>query len=323
MAILNPRQLKQEAAHRLSRGPSDPRLQVLLYTGVMVGLNLLVNGLNLLLNEQISGTGGLSGLGARSMLQTVQTLLTYFSAFFSPFWLAGFLYSMIRTARLEQTQPTDMLFGFRRGLRVLSHSLLDFIVLFGVMYVCLMIACYAYLFTPLSNDFAEAMMPLLESGALITADGMINMEVVPMELIYQAGVPVMIIFLLLFLPAYVFLSYCLRLSLYLLLEGPQIGAIGSYIQSLKLMKGHKFQMLKLDLSFWWYYLLEAALAVVCYLDVILPALGIELPFNATVAYFVSLALYGVLQIALYVWKKAEVETTYVLAYEAIAHPEEA
>lgn len=320
MAILNPRALKAESAQRLSDRLSNTRMLVLIYTGASVLLSLLVNGLNLVLEEQIGGTGGLSGLSMRSFLETLQTLLSYASTLFSPFWQAGFLYVIIRTARSQTAGPRDLLFGFKRFPRVLSYTLFQLLIVIAIATVTTYAATYLYLLTPLSDAASEGLTALYDSGALVSAEGVLNVDAIPTELLMQMAVPLLSLFLVVFLPVYVFVSYSFRLSEYLLLEGQETGAMGALIRSAKLMKGHRFQMFKLDLSYWWYYALEMLLAVVCYLDMILPMMGVALPFNETVAYFVTLILYGVLELGLHLWTKCQVDTTYVLAYEAIVHP---
>lgn len=313
MAILNPRELKNQAQERIGQSRVDPRILVLIYTGVTVGLSLLVNGLHLLLQQQIGGTGGLGGLGTRSLLQTLQTLLSYFSTFFSPFWTAGFLYAIILLVRRLNPEPRDLLFGFRRLPRILSYTLLELLVVTGVMILCTNLASTLFLMTPLSEPMVDALAPMLESADF----DVLELDVIP----FSSFLPLLLLFLALFVPFFARVSYSLRLSVYLLVEGPGVSALGAMLLSRQMMKGHKMQMFKLDLSFWWFYVLEGLLVIVCYLDVILPALGISLPFDSTVAYFVFLALYGVLQMGLHYWKKCQVETTYVLAYEAIVHPE--
>ena len=56
---------------------------------------------------------------------------------------------------------------------------------------------------------------------------------------------------------------------------------------------------------------------------ILSLAGMPLPMDETVMFFGTIAAYCVLITALSLWKKAQGETSYVLAYEAIAHPEPA
>ena len=124
MAILNPNELKAMSRDRIAACGDRTGKLVLLFTGVSVALTMAVSGLNLYLSEQISNTGGLGGLGMRSVLQTIQTLLSYFNTFFSPFWQAGFVYAMICVARNMMPEYSNMGRGLKRFGSVLSLSLL-------------------------------------------------------------------------------------------------------------------------------------------------------------------------------------------------------
>ena len=322
MAVLNNKNLKASAQSRLQSVSQDPRLLVLLNTGLIVLLNLLVSSLNMILDHQIGSTGGLSGLGTRSILETVKSLLSYFTMLVAPFWSAGFLYSVICLAREHRAEPKTMLEGFRRFPGILMFSLNKFLILMLVGTAVTYVSSFIFMFTPFSSEMSNLIANLMENGGLLLADGTINMQAFPPDLLLHACIPLFIIFGLLFLPIYAFISYSLRLGTYLLLEGPRISGFTAVIMSFRMMKGHRMQMFKLDLSFWWYYVIEALLSVVLYLDMILPLMGITLPFNSTVAFFVCLILYGVLQTVFHLWKKLPVDMTYVLSYETIAHQDE-
>lgn len=317
MAVLNPRELKDAASRRISEASFDPRNLILIFTGVTVVLSLTVSGLNLYLNEQIGTTGGLGGLGLRSVLQTAQTILSYFATFFTPFWAAGLLYAMVSIARGQQAVPGSLFRGFRRFGTILSYTLWELMIYVMVCMILCYVVTYVYLMTPLAADFLRFMEELMQSTNLILPDGTINMDLLPMDVLYSMLMPMLVLYAAVTIPVIVFLSYHFRMGTFLLVEGIHRGAFGALLVSSKLMKGHKWQMLKLDLSFWWYYLLEGLLMVVLYLDVILAAAGIVLPLDAVTAFFVTIALHGVLQLGLHWWKKAEIEVTYAAAYDAI------
>ena len=82
MAILNPSALRARGAAAAEGCRWECRRLVLIYCGVIALLTLGTNGLHLLLDSHIGETGGLSGLGMRSVLQTVQELLVYINFFF-------------------------------------------------------------------------------------------------------------------------------------------------------------------------------------------------------------------------------------------------
>ena len=317
MANLSSARLKaQSAAYLQQEGPRLTKL-VLIYTGLSVVLSLAVNGLNLFLNQQIGTTGGLGGLGMRSVLQTAQTLLSYFNTLYVPFWYAGFLFATIRAARNQSPEPRDLLQGFRHFGSILSFFLWELLITMGIGFVLVYPSSFLFLTTPSGQEFTEILLPFLESGELLLADGTINMEALPMDALGSTMLPMFLIYGILAGSAIVFVSYLLRMGVFLLVEGPYRSAFATMLVSGKMMKGHKRQMLKLDLSFWWYYAAEAVLVVILYLDVILPFLGVQLPVSQTAAYFLVLVVYGILELALHAWKKPYVDLTYAMAYDEI------
>lgn len=317
MAELNGKQLRYNAVELVNTPGSPARRLALISTGLVVVLNLAVSWLNLLLDEKIGTTGGLSGMGLRSGLETVQTLLSYFTTLFVPFWSAGFLRAMIQLARHQDTRPRDLLLNFRRFGRILGRSLLEILMLIGICIGLTYLVTNIFLITPFAKDFLAVMNSLGDVNSLLLPDGSLNLELLPIEQLIPTMIPMFIMYALAFLPAYAFLNYQFRLSLFLLVEGIDRSAPASFFASARLMKGHKWQMLKLDLHYWWYYLLETLLMCVLYLDLILPALGITLPVNANAAFVITIALYGVLELGLHYWKKPQVDITYALAYDAI------
>lgn len=316
MAILNRSALRARGAAAAARCPSACRNLVLIYCGALALLTLGSNGLSLYLDTHIGDTGGLSGLGMRSALQTIQQLLYYINLLFGPFWTAGFLYAMISMTRGQTPSPMDLTAGFRRFGRVLGYMCFQFLSLMLLSFLVAEVSSVIFSFTPMYGDFVEKMEPLLTDPAYLTAEGAVDLSKLPMD----AMLPLLVIVGALLIPACIWLSYSFRLALYLVMDRP-IGGIRACIESMRLMKGHKWQMLRLDLSFWWYHGLALLISLVGYLDWILSRLGIVLPVNSTVMFFLTLGAYCVLQAGLFLWKKCPVDATYVLAYEAIACPE--
>ena len=92
-------------------------------------------------------------------------------------------------------------------------------------------------------------------------------------------------------------------------------------RSWKLMKGNFGKLLKLDLSFWWFYALEILLMLVAYADMLLPLIGIELPWPELVQTYAPLVVYQLLILLLYWWRGSQIQLTYACFYEA-ALPED-
>lgn len=320
MAILKTKDLKNRASQLVSAYPRECRKLVLIYIGVISVLSVGSNALQMFLDSQIGAAGGLSGLGTRTILETIQEILTYINMFFGPFWSAGFLYAMLNLVRGRAPASKDLLEGFRRFFRIVSHVAFELMVTIFMMLGIMNLASIVFAYTPWGTAFAESIEPLLSDPNLFLADGSINLDLIPADAMLSGMGPMMVIFLALFLPAYTYVSYCFRMALYLVVER-RISAFRAHSLSIRMMRGHKWQMLKLDLSFWWYYLLGGVISVVGYLDVVLALLGIPLPFGDTFMFFATLVAYCVLSLGLYLWKKCQVDASYVLAYEAIAYPE--
>ena len=318
MAILNTRELRQRGAAAAQAHRSQTAKLVLLYCGVGALISLGSNAITLYLDSHISSTGGLSGLGLRSVLQTIQEALGYINLFYGPFWSAGFLYAMLGLVRGEEPRCGDLLEGFRRFGRVLMALLYQTALCFALAMGAMVLAFLVFTFSPWGTAVSAMLEPVLPE--LIAADGTINMAAFPAEAMRLGVYPLVALGVGLYLLGYAFFQYCFRMASYLMMER-QIGGVAALFLSARLMRGHKRQMLKLDLSFWWYYALNTLIAVVCYLDVILSLLGVSVPLGAEGMFFLTLGAYCVLNTALCLWKKREVDAAYILAFEAIAYPE--
>lgn len=319
MASLHPQTLKSNARLRLDAARPDPRRMVLIHIGVILLLNLLASGLNLYLEHHIGSTGGLSGLGTRSILQSLQTFLQYAILIFSPFWQAGFVFVSLRWADGNPCKTTDLLSGFSRAGTLLAYQLLLLLVYFVSGMACGYIAGMVFLLTPFSEPLTELLMPAFTAGEAVDMNALLSLD---NAALMEAYLPMLVIYLLILLPVIALIAYHLRLTTYFIMDESRPGAFAAMLASLRAMRGNRLKLLKLDLSFWWFYLLEAIAVAVCYLDVLLPVLGIALPFDPTVFYFVTLILYCVLELLLSLWLKAQVDTTYALAYREISAPSE-
>ena len=314
------RELRARAAELAAEYRGPARRLVLLYCIVLAALTLGSSGLNLVLDTRIDTTGGLDGIGMRSILETIQQILSYINQFFGPFWSAGFLTAMIAMVRGREPQVRDLTNGFRRAFRVLFHVAFEATAAFMLLVAVVNLSSLLFLLSPMGAEFNELMAPLLTDPNLITAEGLLNETLISYQELSRLLLPMLVLTAAIYLPLYTLMAYSFRLSLYLVMDR-SIGAIPAHFLSIRLMRGHKWQLCKLDLSWWWYYLLGAACWVVGYLDLLLGLLGIPLPMNATVMFFVTLAAYCVLFTLLSLWKKCEVDASYVLFYENVMPPE--
>ena len=308
------RTLKQEAdqAMKVAR---EPRKTILVYTGVMILLTLLMTVANQWLSDRISGTGGLANMGMRSVLTTVQTVLPLAVSVVLMCWELGYLSAAMRFARKQYADHTDLRTGFRLFGPLLRMTLLQGVIYLGIFFVSSWLGSQIFVFTPFSREMLDAMTVLMENGATTTEA--LLMDESFLEIVYDATLPLMAIICLVFALLAFPVVYRYRMANYRLLDKPQEGAFAALRNSRAMMRGNTLALLKLDLSFWWFYLLHGLSMVICYGDQLLPLLGIQLPFSSRVGYFLFYGIYLVIQFVISYYFRNYLEVAYVRAYESI------
>lgn len=316
MDIRDCRGLKNAAGEVLSRATYDPKKLMLIHTGATLALSLLLAALDFILEEQIGSTGGLSGMGTRSILTTAQSVLQLAQVIVLPFWGIGWLFVTLRLCRREQTGPDDLLEGFRRFFPVLRLMLLQGALYVGIAMASSYIASIIFIMTP----WAEPLIGVMEQ--FMASSDVTAMEVALDQVTAQVAVPLMGILVVVFLILAVPFFYRFRMAEFVIMDSPRPGAMAALRESRRMMRGNTISLLKLDLSFWWFYGLELVVAVVAYLDVILGLLGVTLPWSSAAVYFVLLVLHSGCQLLLHWRCKPQVDVTYAKVYEALSQPGE-
>lgn len=308
MDIRNRRSLKTAARSALSQAAYDPRKLALIHTGAALALSLILTIINFILTRQIDTTGGLAGMGTRSVLSTVQAMLTLGSAAAMPFWEIGFLTAAIAMARKSAFGPDTLLSGFRRFWPVLRLQLLRVALYVILGIVCVQLSSFIFIMTPLSDPLMKATEPLLAEGFVL--------DEAMLESLAPHITPAYVVFILVFCAVAIPLLYRFRMAEFVMMD-KQVGALRALGGSHQMMRCNRLSLFKLDLSFWWFYALQLVSAALCYGDVILAALGIPLPVSADVAFFGFLILHIICQLGLAWWAQSYVQTTYACAYEAL------
>lgn len=327
MDIRNRRALKETAAARLDFQAYPPRRLALIHAAVIALAMLALTGLDFYLNQQVNNNVGLSAMGTRSILQTVQTVLRFAVSICMPFWQIGFIYAAIRIARGRQTQPADLAEGFRRFRPVLRLYLTRglFFILLGV--VCSQAGSFFYSFTPMGQQFTEELLAQLPASATASYSALIeaSMELLsamsPQELLAQLW-PALAITGAFFAAAAAFFFYCFRFADFIVMDQPGVRGIPALIRSSRLTRRQRFQVFRLDLSFWWYYLLYVLAALLGYADILLSYMNIPLPVSSDAAYFIAYALSLLMQTLLFAVAGGKLHTTWAVAYEALQQPPE-
>lgn len=314
MNLRNTREINRIAAERVQQSPSQRKI-VMIYAGLALGLTALVTVLNYILGLQIDNFGGLSNLGKKSMLSTLQSMLPFVQSLLSMCLNLGYVAAMLRIARGMYTSPQTLRLGFDRFWLLMRCSVFQGLILSAVVFVCLYFGVMLFMVTPFSRNAVEIVTPLLSQTSMLNSS--IVIDDTTYGLLMEALIPAFVFCGILFLVLGVPVIYNYRMVDYIIIDKPGTGALAALRESKMMMRGNRMALLKLDVSLWWYYLASGIATVICYGDVLLPILGVELPVSETAAYFVFYALYLLATFGVHVFLRNRVEAAYALVYDAV------
>ena len=305
--------LKKNAAERVAAAEQSKNI-VLIYTGTVTALALLVTVINYVLNLQIAQLGGLSNMGLRSVLSTVQSVLPVVQSLVIMALDLGYIAAMLRIARQQYASPQTLKLGFDRVFVLLRYTLIQGIIYGLAALAAFWISMQIFLVTPLSNTMMSMLSEdMLDPNVLM---GYLQDPVFSANITTSMG-PLLLIFsgvyLLLFLP----ICYSMRIAKYVIIDKPGMGAMYALRESRKMMKGSCIRLFKLDVSLWWWYAITLGSTALCYGDALLPMAGISLPFPETVSYFLFYGLFLAAQFAAWFFLRNRVEVVYAQAYNAL------
>lgn len=300
----------------LDQAPYPPRKLIMIHSGVTIGISLLLSVLNYLLDMGIAQTGGLGGIGTRTILETIKSLLEAGSMILLPFWSIGYIRVILHWTRRQDADVNTLFAGFR-----CLGPVMRLLFVRGILYLFLgIVGAYAgsavFLMTPGAQQMYALMQELtaagitdpyelLENEAYVTA----SMAMAPYMMV-AAGVMIAPV------------AYRLRFAEFALMDMPRQGALRSVIQSWRMTRKNCWSLLKLDLHFWWFYLAQVLILGLNYGDLLLERLGVELTISADAMVFAFYVVALLCEFALYVWKKNEVFSVYTLAYDQLMVPRE-
>ena len=315
MNIRDRRTIRKTADTAFAKSADALKPIVITYLAIITTLSLLASGLTVFLSDRIANTGGLGGMGLRSILSTVQTLLPWVQTIVLMGLQIGYCNVALRASRGEDVSRDTLFAGFRRFFPLLRSMLLQGCIYSSLGLVSLYLSVYLFLFLPVSAEFQELMVPLLEQLTVMSST--ITLDEATFYAVRDAMQPVLwifgVLFLILFIPAY----YKYRLVMYRLVEHDHPRALAAMFESRAMMRRNRIALLKLDLSLWWFYLLQILIPLVCYGDVLLALVGIQLPLPEIASYFLFLILSLALQAVVYYLFMNRVSVTYAVAYDAL------
>lgn len=315
MDIRNRRGLRQISAEALQNATGQPKQVVLLYAGVTAALSLISVIVSVILENQIEGTGGLSAFRLRSVLSTIQSLLPFVQMLVTVCLELGYHGVVLNILRRRSAEPRALVWGFYRFGPLLRALLLQACVYFAVVMGSMYLSSFIFMMLPVSKDFMALMEPLLASVTAL--DASIAIDDATLMAATDAMLPMVWIFLAVSAVLLIPIAYRFRMVTFCLADSERPGALAALRDSRAMMQGNRFALFRLDLGFWWFYALQALTAVVCYGDLLLPMVGMTLPWSATVSYFVFFIASLVLQVAVFYFFMNRVYVTYAAAYETL------
>lgn len=322
MSVKYPKDLIWEAGEAVASASYCPKKLTLIHTGIAAAASFTVALLSYLLSLGMRETGGLSGMGTIAALETAQSILDMAVSLLSPFWAMGFIAAALQMARRESVTPHILLRGLHRWGPALRMLMSQGLIYFIIMLTTMQIGSFLFMLTPSASHLNELAQQLTQVDTMdVNAMNQIVQQMgedTIME-IFWAMLPFMV------LPAVIIIipvAYRMRLAPYILMDEPRCGAVYAIAMSIRLTKKHCWQLFRLDLRFWWFYALEVLISVLCYGDLLLSLLGVELGMNGILASFLFYALALVCQLGLYVWKKPQIFTSYALFYHHLLPKEE-
>lgn len=298
---MNLSQLRQEAKRRLREDGDSFHKLVLIHTTVTAGVSLLLM-LITWLSQYIAPEGGLSNMGTQTLLSTGQTLLQLISMIAIPFWDAGLIFCALRLVQGHNSTPSMLTEGFRRWGSIGASLIIRGLIYFSVTLACSFASSIIISMLPLPSSVLTEVTAFVEAPAFPLSSG-VKIVMVIYLVAYVASLCVLL------LPK----VYLHRLAVYQIMDNKKCGGMQAVLYSRLLMKGNRRKLLLLDLSFWWFYLLELLISTLSMCSLIFPELTATIPYADWV--FSIAALLG--QLILYWLAKPKLTVSYALFYQAV------
>lgn len=311
--------LKQQSRQALARSSHDPRRLVLLHSCMSFLFLLLVTAWDYLLGQSIDSTGGLGGIELRSLLSTIQFLLFAVQLLLIPLWQLGYQSALLRIASGKEATASTLLDGFRNAGPAIRLTLLRSVIYIGIAFFASYASLFVFFATPVGSQILQQLAPMLDSSAAVDPDQLaeiISANIADNSLFFLA------IFGLLYALIGLPIFYRFRMADFALLEQPNRGALAALRSSYRTMRGNCIGLLKIDLHFWWFYLLDIGILVLGNADLLASTAGLHLPISDTASYFLFFILSQICAIVLYWWRRNEVTTVYVMAYQNLQTPQQ-
>jgi len=305
----------------IAQAPHCSRI-FMIYCGILLLCCACVTGIDYILNQMMSRSGGLGNLGTRSILSTLQTVLPIVHTLVLMGLDLGLAAAMLRISRGLYTSPQTLRTGISRFFGILRLNALKLLIFMGLGTIAMYAGMLTFFLTPLSNATTSVLEPLIAQGldlnALLEA---FWADEAMLSAFYKSLLPMYLLLAGFFLVLAVPIAYRMRCAVFTLLDDPRIGGIQAIWRSFKMTKYNCTAFFKLDLSFWWYHILCLLSAALCYTDTIGSLLGIDAPWLTDYTYLYYGA-YLVSQCVLFWFFRAKVDVSGALIYDALCPKED-
>ena len=308
-------ELHRQAGDRLQNVSGNPKKLALIHAAIALGSSFLVSLAALLCNYLIADTSGLDGMGMRAILSTAQSALEVVLMLALPLWQMGIFYAALRWTSRETASVADLAQGFRRVRSVLGVLLLQGGLFLALSLPISYIGTAVFLLSPFSVPFMELLAPYMEQGAISNEvlEAMATTETA--EAFAYAAIPLLVICGILYAIVAIPMFYRTRFSNFAVMDG--LPAFSAFLKSFSITKKNSLGIFFLDLRFWWFYVLQLLTVAMCYADVLLPLVGVTMPFSPVVNSLIAYCIGSVCQ-CLLLWQfEAHRVTVYGLAYCAL------
>lgn len=304
MVIQNYRDIRARAAKTLSYTPWDVKKTAFVFGGVPLAISLVLTCIDILLSSLHTG-GGIAAVETYGILSTVSTFLWTAANIFQLLWSPAILYCGLMLLREQNPYPSGLFRGFKKWKPLVRLIVLLFLLFFAVAMVLSMVVA------TVTAPFMTGLMEMAEQMPETEAEMIEYMATMPAEQLTKAMLPFMIIYLIAIFAVTVPFMYRARIAFLLVLDEEQIGARQALRYSFRQTKGSCWQLFRLDLSFWWYYLLAFGCSSISYLQ----ALPIFDSWNEYVLILVFTAVQGLATLGVYMLGIMKINTANAVAYD--------
>lgn len=297
---------RQSAFQSLSRATYNPQRLATIHIGVTALVSLILSLLGYFLSQGVGSVPGLSGIGTRTFLVTIQYLLSAGSTLLLPFWEIGFLFATLAIAREQTAAPSSLLEGFRRFLPVLRLFFLEVVIFIGLAFAAMQISCLV--FTASIQETVNAY------AASLPANQPLEMTADLAQALLPKMIPVYGLFAILYAVVGIPLFYRIRLATFAIMDDAP-GARAALACSAQITRGSRWSLFLVDLHFWWYYAALLLISLLAYAADLLNLMGIQILGNLMV--LICYVVYLVLQVLFFRKFGSYINTTYAHCYLAL------